>query len=172
MDTPDWRNALIAALKAHEIRLIAHVSDRVLAPIVRLVEDDPYFKVVTLTREEEGIGVLTGGYLGGMRGALFLQSSGFGNVINGLGSLAIPYQIPFVMLLSPRGSFNEHNVVQLALGKAVPEIVDALGLQLFEMVTPDDVPFVVDRGTRHAFITRRPVVLSISTRLSGGAANR
>lgn len=172
MPTSDWRQDIVDGLKANNICTIAHVSDRVLAPIVRLVEADPFFRVITLTREEEGVGILTGAYLGGRRGALLLQSSGFGNVLNALGSLAIPYQVPFVLLLSPRGGFAEHNVVQLALGKAVPSISEALGIQMFEMSTPEDVPVVIDKGTKLAYVTRRPVILSISTRLSGGAANR
>lgn len=113
-----WREDILTAFKQHEIRLIVHVSDSILAPILRLIEADPYFQVVTLTREEEGIGILTGAYLGGVRGALLLQSSGFGNTLNALGSLALPYQIPFVILLSPRGYFMEHNIVQLAIGRA------------------------------------------------------
>jgi sulfopyruvate decarboxylase alpha subunit len=163
-----WREEILTAFKKHEIRLIVHVADRVLAPLIQLLEADPYFQVVTLTREEEGIGILTGAYLGGTRGALLLQSSGFGNTLNALGSLALPYQIPFVILLSPRGYFLEHNIVQLAWGKAVPKTIDALEMQLFEMTTPEEVAYMVDHGTHHAFVTRRPVVLSITTRLSGG----
>jgi sulfopyruvate decarboxylase alpha subunit len=172
MTQTQWHLDVVAAFKANDIRLIAHVADRVLAPIIRLLDADPFFRLVTLTREEEGVGLLTGAYLGGTRGALLLQSSGFGNTLNALGSLAIPYQVPFVMLLSPRGGFHEHNLVQLALGKAVPGIVDELGLQLFEMNDPQEVTYMLDRGTKHAYITRRPVLMSISTRLSGGAAQR
>lgn len=170
--SPGWHNDIVAGLRANDIRLIAHVADSVLAPIIRLLEADPFFQVVGLTREEEGIGVLTGAYLGGTRGALLLQHSGFGNTINALGSLALPYQIPFVMLLSQRGSFFEHNVVQLAGARAVPEILDALGIQAFDMTAPEDVAFTVERGTRHAFVTRRPVALTITTKLSGGKGGR
>lgn len=168
MDSHTWRDDIIDALKANNIALIVHVADSVLAPIIVKLEADPFFQVVTLSREEEGIGLLTGAYMGGKRGALLLQSSGFGNTLNALGSLALPYQIPFVMLLSPRGSFMEHNVVQLAWGKAVPKTVDALEMQIFELTSPDEVPFKMDKGIKHAFVTRRPVVLSISTQLSGG----
>lgn len=167
-----WHADVVTAFRTHQVRVIAHVADRVLAPIIRLLEADPFFRVVTLTREEEGVGLLCGAYFGGARGALLLQSSGFGNTLNAFGSLAIPYQVPFVVLLSPRGGLYEHNLVQLALGKAVPQVVEALGMQLFEMIDPADVPLIMDRGVHHAFVTRRPVVLSISTRLSGGAANR
>jgi sulfopyruvate decarboxylase alpha subunit len=163
-----WQDDIVSGFKASDIKLIVHVADSVLAPIISRLQADPYFRVVTLTREEEGIGILTGAYLGGTRGALLLQSSGFGNVLNALGSLALPYQIPFLILLSPRGGFREHNVVQLAWGKAVPDTIDALGMQLWEMSTPDDAAYMITSGARHAAVTRRPVVLSISTRLSGG----
>ena len=168
MDSRTWRDDIIDALKANNISLIVHVADRVLAPIITKLEADPFFKVVTLSREEEGIGILTGAYMGGQRGALLLQSSGFGNILNALGSLALPYQIPFVILLSPRGYLLEHNVVQLAWGKALPKTVEALDMQVFDLTTLDEVPFKADRGVKHAFVTRRPVVLSISTQLSGG----
>ncbi|MEZ4524129.1 MAG: hypothetical protein R3A46_21225 [Thermomicrobiales bacterium] len=163
-----WQESIVDALKANDIHLVCHVSDSVLAPIVRNLESDPEFNVVTLTREEEGVGTLTGAYLGGVRGALLLQSSGFGNILNALGSLAIPYQIPFPILLSARGGFLEHNVVQVAWGKAVPETVESLGMQYFSMAREDEVPFVARQGIHHAFVSRRPTVIGIETQLSGG----
>jgi sulfopyruvate decarboxylase alpha subunit len=168
VDSPSWRDEIVAALKANDISFIVHVADRVLAPIITRLESDPWFQVVTLSREEEGIGVLTGAYMGGKRGAILLQSSGLGNTLNALGSLALPYQIPFVILLSPRGSYMEHNLVQLAWGKAVPRTVEAMDMQMFEMTSAAGVPFIMDKGIKHAFVTRRPVVLCISTQLSGG----
>jgi sulfopyruvate decarboxylase alpha subunit len=163
-----WRDAIVAAFKANDIRLVAHVADSVLAPIIRQLEADPDMRVVTLTREEEGVGLLAGAYMGGLRGALLVQSSGFGNILNALGSLAIPYQIPFPILLSARGGLMEHNLVQVAWGKAVPDTVDALGMQLFSLAHEADVPLIAERGIRHAYTSRRPVVLSIETQLSGG----
>lgn len=168
MTETKWRQDLIDGLKDNDIRLIAQVADRVLAPIIATMEADPFFHVVTLTREEEGIGILTGAYLGGTRGALLLQSSGLGNTLNALGSLALPYQIPFPIILSQRGSYMEHNVVQLALGRAVPNILDALGIQVFDLTRPEDVRFQVTSGVKHAFVSRRPVALTITTQLSGG----
>jgi sulfopyruvate decarboxylase alpha subunit len=166
----NWQQDVVEGLKANDIRLIAQVADTVLAPIIRMMEADPHFQVVTLSREEEGIGLLTGAYLGGTRGALLLQASGLGNTINALGSLAIPYQIPFPIIISQRGRFFEHNVVQIAGGKASRPILEALDIQVFEMSDPADVRFMVERGTRHAFVARRPVAMTITTQLSGGKA--
>ncbi|CAN5790806.1 thiamine pyrophosphate-binding protein [soil metagenome] len=163
-----WRSAVIDALKANDIELVCHVADSVLAPIIQELEADPAFSVITLTREEEGVGALTGAYLGGRRGALLLQASGFGNILNALGSLAIPYQIPFPIILSARGGYLEHNVVQVAWGKAVPETAEALGMQYFPMTDEAEVPFIARQGIHHAFISRRPTVIGIETQLSGG----
>jgi sulfopyruvate decarboxylase alpha subunit len=171
-DSGHWHDAVIDGLRTNNVTLIAHVADSVLAPIIRRMEADPFFRVVTLTREEEGVGLLTGAYLGGVRGALLMQSSGFGNTINALGSLALPYQIPFLMLISERGGFFEHNVVQIAGGHAVPAILDALGIQMFRMTDPSQVPLYVERGTHHAYVARRPVALGITTELSGGKSGR
>jgi len=166
----DWREAIIAGLKQNDIRLVCHVADTVLAPIIRALEADEDFHVVTLTREEEGVGLLTGAYLGGTRGALLLQASGFGNILNALGSLAIPYQIPFPIIMSARGGFLEHNVVQVAWGKSAPATAELLGLQTFAMTHAADVPFIATHAMRHAFVSRRPTVLVIETQLSGGKA--
>lgn len=163
-----WQTNIVDALRSTGVTLVCHVSDSVLAPIVRELENDDGFQVVTLTREEEGVGTLTGAYLGGRRGALLLQASGFGNILNSLGSLAIPYQIPFPIILSARGGFLEHNVVQVAWGKAVPDAVAGLGMQYFPMTREEDVPFVARQGIHHAFVSRRPTVIGIETQLSGG----
>lgn len=170
MSVHSWRDDVISAFKANDVSVIAQVADTVLAPIIAKLEADPFFQVVTLSREEEGIGLLTGAYLGGKRGALIIQGTGFGNTLNALGSLSLPYQIPFPILLSPRGAFLEHNIVQVAWGKAVPKTVEALDMQMFEMNDPDEVSWMMDRGIKHAFVSRRPVVMSIATRLSGGKA--
>ena len=44
---------------------------------------------------------------GGERPLLLLQSSGFGNTLNAFGTLALPYQVPFLIILSPRGILGE-----------------------------------------------------------------
>ena len=54
-----------------------------------------FFRYSATGTEEEGVGVVAGQYVvGGMRGAIFMPTSGVGNAINALASLAIPYQIP------------------------------------------------------------------------------
>ena len=163
-----WSEVVQAGLRANDVRLIAHVPDQVLAPLVRGLEADPFFEVVPLTREEEGVGILSGGYLGGARGALLLQSSGLGNSLNALGGLPLAYRIPFLIVVSPRGRLAEFNPSQVPMGRALPKLLDALGIEAVELARLEEVGPLVDQAARSCFSSGQVVALVVSTLLSGG----
>jgi sulfopyruvate decarboxylase alpha subunit len=163
-----WFDVVHERLRAHQVRLVAHVPDQVLAPLVRALEADPFFEVVPLTREEEGVGILSGGYLGGARGALLLQSSGLGNSLNALGGLPLAYRIPLLMVVSPRGRLAEFNPSQVPMGRALPKLLDALGIEAVELTRIEEVGPLVDQAARSCFSSGQVIALVVSTLLSGG----
>jgi sulfopyruvate decarboxylase TPP-binding subunit len=65
---------------------------------------DNYFMSVCATREDEALGTLTGAYMGGLRGVVMMQTSGFALIANALASLVVPYQIPAIIVVSERGT--------------------------------------------------------------------
>ena len=83
-DKPDWRAQIYHVLKEFEVRHMAYVPDAGHSTAINLFEEDRQVSSVVLTTEEEGIGYLSGAWLGGERGVLLLQSSGVGNCINTL----------------------------------------------------------------------------------------
>jgi sulfopyruvate decarboxylase alpha subunit len=169
-DTPSasWWQIVYERLVSHDLRLIAQVPDAALRGLIRLLEDDPSVEVVPLAREEEGVGVVAGGYLGGRRGALLMQSSGLGNCINALGGLPLAYQIPFLLIVSPRGRLGEFNPSQVPMGRAVEKILDALGIESVTLERQAEVGTLVDQAIQSCFSTNRPVALIVSTLLTGG----
>jgi len=162
-----WTDIVLDRLKANRLEILCYVPDSVLAPLITCAGADPFFSVVPLTREEEGVGVLTGAYLGGRSGSLMMQSSGLGNSVNGLASLAIPYQIPFLMLISQRGELGEFNPAQIAMGQAARPVLDGLGIQHFTLRHIDEVGTLTDGAIKTAYTARRPVALFLSTELVG-----
>jgi sulfopyruvate decarboxylase alpha subunit len=162
-----WTDIVFDRLKENNLEVVCHVPDIVLASLIARVEADPFFTVVPLTREEEGVGVLTGAYLGGRRGLLMMQVSGLGNSINGLASLAIPYQIPFLMLISQRGELGEFNPAQIAMGQAARPMLDALGIQHFTLRRTDEMSSLMDGAIKTAYTAQRPVALFLSTEMVG-----
>jgi len=162
-----WTDIVFDRLKENNLEVVCHVPDIVLASLIARAEADSFFTVVPLTREEEGMGVLTGAYLGGRRGLLMMQVSGLGNSINGLASLAIPYQIPFLMLISQRGELGEFNPAQIAMGQAARPILDALGIPHFTLRRTDEVSNLMDGAIKTTYTAQRPVALFLSTEMVG-----
>jgi sulfopyruvate decarboxylase alpha subunit len=168
----NWSETLAAALKRNGVRMIAHVPDEVTAHLLDRLSADPEITVVPCTREEEGVAVLAGGYLGGQKGALVLQGSGVGNSLNALGSLALAYQIPMLLIISERGRLGEFNPAQVPLGRAIPRILETLGIQYFSVEDATRVDDLVAGASDLAFSGSLPVALGLSTLLTGGKTLR
>src|ERR1700687_3967410 len=128
-DAPSWARIILDVFRAEDIRNLVFLPDTVMGRLLALAEEDPFFHLTGVHREEEAVGILAGLFLGGQRGAMLIQSSGLGNTLNALGSLAMAYHIPFPMLISLRGELGEFNPAQLHMGRAVPGVLDALTIQ-------------------------------------------
>jgi sulfopyruvate decarboxylase alpha subunit len=124
----DWRDDIFAALKAADIRQVGYVPDAGHSRLIERCRADPQIRAVSLTSEEEGIGLAAGAWLGGQRAALLMQSSGVGNCINLL-SLAKSCRFPMTMLVTMRGEWAEFNPWQVPMGsktQAALELMDVL----------------------------------------------
>lgn len=117
------------------------------------------FRHVPLSREEEGVGISAGAALAGRRPAMFVQSSGVGNMINALLSLTHFYRLPLAVFISHRGIYKEQIAAQLPMGRRLPGLLRAAGIPSTVLRTPDDfraverhLPSVYRRGTIHAFL--------------------
>src|ERR1051326_5599438 len=93
----DWSAHVAAALRRNDVRLITTVPDTIVGQVLDHLQAAADCTVLTACREEEGLGILSGAYLAGRRGALLMQNSGLGNCINTLASLNVAAQIPVVL---------------------------------------------------------------------------
>jgi sulfopyruvate decarboxylase alpha subunit len=163
-----WSDIVLQCLKANKVQMLVHIPDTVLTDLIRQASEDDDFDVLSPTREEEGVGILCGAYLGGKYGALLMQNSGLGNAANILGSLTVPYQIPLLLLISQRGELGEFNTVQVGMGQALRPTLDGLDIPHFTMEREDEVEKIVTGAIKLAFSTDRPVAVIVSPLLSGG----
>jgi sulfopyruvate decarboxylase alpha subunit len=130
MITHDWSQEVFDAMGARGIGTVATVPDGGLTGLLSLCEAGPKTRIVTLTTEEEGIGVTTGLWLGGQRGMIAMQSSGVGNCINALG-YAATLRAPCLMLVTMRGQWGEFNPWQVPMGQATQTVLEAMGVKCF-----------------------------------------
>ncbi|HWP47327.1 MAG TPA: thiamine pyrophosphate-binding protein [Candidatus Limnocylindrales bacterium] len=162
-----WAETIVKVLKENDIRSISFLPDTVIGKILNYAVKDGSFELITLAREEEGVGIVTGEYLGGRRGVLMMQSAGLGNSVNALASLAIPYQIPFLLLISQRGELGEFNACHVTMGKALRRILDALGIQHFTLRREDEVEIMMQGAIKTAYASEQPVAVILSSELVG-----
>ena len=167
-ETRAWDEIVRETLKRNEVRLVTYVPDRVLTPLIRHLHEDPYFTTFVTTREEEAVGIVTGAWMGGMRGIVLMQTSGFGTLPNAIASLALPYQIPLLMIISERGTLGEFNLGQVLVCRTMRPVLDSLGIETHTITRLDELEFVLDRSIKQAVATQAPAAFILSPLLTGG----
>jgi sulfopyruvate decarboxylase alpha subunit len=163
-----WHDIVLTSLKSNDVRLITYVPDRVLTPLIKALHADPFFTTFATTREEEAIGVVTGAWMGGLRGAVLMQTSGFATIANVLASLVVPSQIPALLIVSERGTLGEFNVGQAMVCKTMRPVLDALAMEHHTITRQEELGFILDRAIKQAVATQAPAAFILSPLLTGG----
>ena len=139
---PRPEEELLAILRKQGVDFTASLPCEKIKTLLELVGRDFYH--VPLTREEEGVGICAGAALAGKRPAMFVQSSGIGNMINALLSLTQFYELPLAIFVSRRGVYQEKIEAQFPMGRRLPAILSGAGIGYSEINSAKDLA-VVDR---------------------------
>jgi len=108
-------------------------TDLVMVPCSMLTPLDLPGRVprhVIATREDEALAIGAGLALAGRRPLAAMQNSGLFNSLNTFGSLVIAYAISLPILVSMRGGANDHNLVQMPVGRSFRRFMDAMDAEL------------------------------------------
>jgi sulfopyruvate decarboxylase TPP-binding subunit len=165
---PAWHELVLQSHKRNDIRHVPYVPDRVLTTLISNLHADPFFTTFPAAREEEAVGIVAGAWMGGLRGAVLMQTSGFATLGNVLASLAAPYQIPLIMFVSERGTLGEFNYGQSLVCRTMRPVLDALAMEHHTATRLDELEFIVDRSIKQAITTQAAVALILSPLLTGG----
>jgi sulfopyruvate decarboxylase alpha subunit len=163
-----WYDTVLATLKANDVRLVVYVPDRVFTPLIKGIHADPFFNAFAATREEEALGIITGAWMGGLLGAVLMQTSGFGTIPNALASLVVPCQIPALIFVSERGTLGEFNLGQALVCKTMRPVLNSLAVENITITRQDELAFTIDRSITQAVATQAPVTFILSPLLTGG----
>ncbi len=147
---PRPEEELIAALKRNGVDFTASLPCEKIKVLLEMVGGT--FPHLPLTREEEGVGICAGAALAGRRPALFVQSSGLGNMINALLSLTQFYELPLSIFVSRRGIYQEKIEAQIPMGRRLPGMLAGAGIAFSEINTRDELA-LVERGLERAYNT-------------------
>ena len=163
-----WAESFLNTLKENDVRLVTYVPDNVLTPLITGATTDNYFTSACATREDEAVGMVAGAWMGGMRGCVMMQTSGFGVIPNALASLIVPYQIPAIIVVSERGTMGEFNVGQVMVSRIMRPTLDAIAVAHHTLTEESTMGFIVGKSIKQAILTQSPVVFILSPLLTGG----
>jgi sulfopyruvate decarboxylase alpha subunit len=161
-----WQQAIFNVLKEGGVRQIAYVPDAGHSHVIRCAIADPGIEDIVLTTEEEGVALAAGAWLGGQRAVLLMQSSGVGNCVN-MFSLLSAADFPFLTLVTMRGEYAEFNRWQAPMGRATPQVLEAMGLHVLRATRADEVEPVVRAGLDAAFDSGDKVAVLLNQSLIG-----
>lgn len=137
-DINDVNEALLQELKQNGANFFTSVPCKLLGGFIAALEQDQSIGYMAVNREEEGLGVCTGAYLGGQVPVLVMQNTGVGTLITSLCSLGAYYRVPITMLISHRGSPGEPIGAQVPMGTAVETLLATINIPTFRFSDPAD----------------------------------
>lgn len=154
---------IVEHLKRAGIGLVASLPDQWLNGLIEACEADQALRHVRLAREDEGVGLCAGAWLGGMKAALVCQNSAVLLATNALGGFAYHHQIPMLVIAAQRGSFDDNQYYQMYKGRVTEPVLQGLGLPHHVIDGPEQLA-LIEPAARQAFLTRMPVVLLLRRR--------
>jgi len=150
MTAIDWPLEIYSALKDAGVRIVGYVPDGGHKRLIELCIADPDVRCVVLTTEEEGIALAAGAWLGGVRCALLMQSSGVGNCINVLG-MTHECRLPLLVLVTMRGEQGEFNPWQVPMGQATRSVLESMSVAVHRVAAAEEAAPSVAAAAKRAY---------------------
>jgi len=157
----DKAKLIVQHLKRAGIDLVATLPDAWLSSLLDAIDADPAMTMVRVTREDEGVGICAGAFLGGRKAALVGQNAGLLLSANALAGLAMHHQVSLILVLAQRGGPDDDQYYQVYKGRVTAPVARAIGLPCHVVSSVDDYHLIED-GARQAYLARSPVVLLLS----------
>ena len=137
---PSSAGLVVDALKKNEIRLIAVLPDSWMFEVYELICKDPYFKVVPVTHEAEGVCICAGAWCTGTRAAIIMENSGLRSATEALGRL---YCFPVLLLMSYRGDVGDRAFFGRPIGRTTEPLLQVLEIPYVTVRKEADIQVAV-----------------------------
>ena len=149
---------IINNLKKSGVNFFLSVPCKLLANMINILESDDEVYYSAIPREEEGMGICAGAFLGNKFPCILMQNTGIGNSVNAIVSLLQLYNIPVVLLISYRGTPGEIVGAQKGMANVTKEILKELKIPILHCRDKKDME-KIPSFTNHAKIIENPVAI-------------
>ena len=100
-----------------------------LSGLIAELEADREIGYIPSVREDAGVGLCAGAYMGGKLPVLLMQNSGLGYSLNAFTSLNLIYKIPVLVIMSWRGCGGKDAPEHIIMGDINEQLLETSGME-------------------------------------------
>lgn len=135
----DLSRRILNDLIEADIEFVTTVPCKQLGGVISEIENEDRVLHVPSNKEDEGMGLCVGAYMGGKKPCIIMQNTAIGVTINTLATLVQYYQIPLPMLISFRGEVGEKVACQVEMAIHTKPLLAQLNIPTYHFHHPDNV---------------------------------
>ena len=158
---------IVEDLVQNDINFVTTVPCKQLAGVIDEVESCESIFHIPCNKEDEGIGLCAGAFMGGKRPAIIMQNTAIGVTINTIVTLTQFYRMPLPMLISYRGELGEPVACQVEMAVHTKPLLDQLNIPTYHFHKEQDVD-ELDRILKYTFMCNKPVAILTDASFWGG----
>jgi sulfopyruvate decarboxylase subunit alpha len=149
---------IVADLVKANVEFVTTVPCKQLAGVIDLIENCDDIHHVPSNKEDEGMGLCAGAYMGGKRSAIIMQNTAIGVTINTLATLIQYYRMPLPMIISYRGELGEPVACQVEMAVHTKALLAQLNIPTYHFHHEDDAQ-ELEAILNHTFMCNKPVAV-------------
>jgi sulfopyruvate decarboxylase subunit alpha len=158
---------IVADLVANDVEFVTTVPCKQLAGVIDAVEAENNIYHIPSNKEDEGMGLCAGAYMGGKRPAIIMQNTAIGVTINTLVTLTQYYRMPLPMLISYRGELREPVACQAEMAVHTKALLNQVNIPTYHFHVESDVE-EFDAILKYTFMCNKPVAILTDASFWGG----
>ena len=155
---PSLSSRIVDDLVNNEIGFVTTVPCKQLAGVIDAIEKNNRILHVPSNKEDEGMGLCAGAYMGGKRPCIIMQNTALGVTINTLATLIQYYQIPLPMLISYRGEVGEKVACQVEMAVHTKALLNQLAIPTFHFHRAEQVE-ELDGILKYTQMSKKPIAI-------------
>jgi len=149
------------------VDFITTVPCKQLAGVIDAVEANDKIFHIPSNKEDEGMGLCAGAFMGGKRPAIIMQNTAIGVTINTLATLIQYYRMPLPMLISYRGELREPVACQVEMAVHTKALLAQMNVPTYHFHYQSDVE-EFDAILKYTFMCNKPVAILTDANFWGG----
>ena len=158
---------IVDDMVANGIGFVTTVPCKQLAGVIDELDRRDDVMHVPSNKEDEGMGLCAGAFMGGTRPAIIMQNTAIGVTINTLATLIQYYRMPLPMLISYRGELREPVACQVEMAVHTKALLAQLNIPTYHFHWQKDVE-ELDNILKYTFMCNKPVAILTDANFWGG----